>query len=382
MTQVYDLPPPGILRPSNAHRWANCAGSFRMEGRYPQDDGEEARAGTAAHFYLTERLQGRPWPVGHITPNGVPIDGEMVECAKPFLEHVAELANPQIQRAKPPTWGVEQPVTAHGLVHPECEGTPDFYFIDWDRHAVHVMDYKYGHGFVDPFENEQPLIYLAGVFERHELTLDDVKGWECHLTIVQPRYYGPGGPVRTWRLLGHIAWARIAALSNAALAAKQPDAATITGKHCTHCTARHACDALQKAGGYALDLAGSNVPHELAALPLGLLLRHIRAAVKRLEALETGLEASALARLRAGERIPYWQVGFGERHEKWVTPLVEVIALGDAFGVDLRKEACVTPKEALKLGVDATVIAAYSEKPHGAAKLVPLDESTAAKAFS
>src|SRR4051812_16592244 len=235
MSETWDLPPPGVLRPSSAERWGNCAGSHRLEGLYPEEDGEEARLGTAAHFFLTEALQGRVWPVGHVTPNGVPITEEMVDAAEACRDFcAAEFAAP---------FHVEQRVTMHRSVHPACEGTPDIFCVEHERSRITVPDYKFGHRYVDPFRNFQLALYFAGVCEREGLSREVTRGWEVRFAIFQPRNYHPSGPVRIWSALGWQVWALVDDLREAAHKAKDPRAETRTGAHCRDCSARHACEA-------------------------------------------------------------------------------------------------------------------------------------------
>jgi hypothetical protein len=77
-----------------------------------------------------------------------------------------------------------------------------------------------------------------------------------------------------------------------------------------------------------------------------------------------------------------WAITHGKARERWAKPPAEVFALGDMMGVELRKPSeAITPNQARDLGLDAAVIAAYAERPTGAAKLTPRDASTAARVF-
>lgn len=364
---------PGILWFSAAHLWGNCAGSFAMEQASPKDDGEEARQGTAAHFFVTEAVRGRILPAGTITPNGVPIDEEMIECGMAFLAWAATL---------PPERHVERKLSARLHVHSDCEGRPDIYALDRRAHTLDVGDYKYGHRFVDPFRNEQLCASVAGVLEAEGITRDEFKGWRVRLTIVQPRNYHRDGPVRTWDTLGHVVMDQVTRLSAAAQRAKSPEAPTTPGDHCRDCTARHACDALHKTAGVAMDVAGSNVPLDLSDAALGLQLALVRRARARLDALQTGLEQVALAKIRAGGRVPGWGVERGNGREVWDCAQDMVLAIGQASGVDLSKPGVLTPNQARQAGVPAPVVSQFSKRPLGETKLVPMDASAAAKAFS
>jgi len=361
---------PGALRPSSAPRWSRCALSWSLERAYPGSDGEAARQGTAAHWYVTEAVQGRVNVVGAIAPNGVPIDAEMIECGQQFIDHAATLGTPQM---------VEHRLTMHATIHPDCGGTPDMFVLDRNAHTLHVVDYKYGHRYSHP--GEQWFCYAAGAIEAAGLGWDDVKGWEIFLTVVQPRNYDPAGTVRTVRMLGHELRREVDKLAAAALRAKSPDADATTGDHCRDCSGRHACETLRRVGAYVLDLSGESVPHEIPDAALGLTLTHIARAQARLEALRTGLEAQAMGRIRANAAVPGWSLLQGLGREKWTLPDAAIVAIGENMGADFSKISTITPNQARKL-VDPTLIDAFATRPHGEFKLSPADPSAFAKAFS
>lgn len=371
---------PGVLRPSN-EQWPHCAGSFAMQQRHPEDeDGPEAREGTAAHFYATEAVLGRVWPVGTLAPNGHPIDDEMVREGQSFIDACRQ----SIAAHPNGTWRVEQKLTMHGRIHPDCEGTPDFFMLDMSQNYVEVADFKYGHGYVEVFRNSQiAFCYVDGVAEAFELTDDEFDALTVVARVVQPRNYNAPGPVRTWQTDGLTIRRHVAALAVAARKAKQPNAPTQTGDHCRHCTARHDCGAFLAVADRVLDMAGSSLPLDLSPAAIGAQLRMIDIGSARLKALRDGIDAQGMALARQPGGLPGWRIGYGQARERWLQPFEEVVALGDAFGVDLRKPAeAVTPKQARDLGVDATVIAAYSIKPSGKATLVRADTTAAERVFS
>jgi hypothetical protein len=378
----------GILRPSGAPRWAGqgepgCPGSFVLEQLFPEDeDSPEAREGTAGHFYVTEAVQGRFHPIGTVTPNGHPIDAEMVECGQSYVADVSRELGEAARYPTPSAFGVEQKLTMRRWIHPDCEGTPDTFLLNLAARRLVVWDYKYGHRYVDPYRHPQMVSYVAGVFEAYDLEAADVADLEIIVRVVQPRNYSAAGPIREWRTTGAVILEEIARLRAAALAAKTPSAPTLTGSHCRDCSAIHACEANRRMGGYAMDVAGRSTPDVMPPDALGLELRNLDRALKRLEARRDGLATVALDAINKGANVPYWSRGFGKGRERWVAPLPEVFAMGDMLGVELRKPAALTPNQARDAGVDASVIAAYSETPTGAAKLVPVDDNRAVKAFS
>lgn len=368
------------LRPSSAPIWSKCAGSHVLEALYPEDeDSPKAREGTAAHYYVTEAVQGRVHPVGTLAPNGHPIDAEMVECGQSFVDDVAT----EHRRSGNPSLRVETKLTMHGLIHPTCEGTPDAYLLDLAAKRLIVWDYKYGHGYVEPFGNAQMLAYVAGVFEAYELTEADVADLAVSIRIVQPRNYDAAGPVRIWNTTGPVCWAEIEVLARMAEVAQGPNPPTQTGEHCRYCLANAGCPAAQAVALNAIDMAGAAVPRDLPPAALGLHLRNIEAGLQRLSAHADAVRATAMATIRQGVNVPHFEITHGKARERWVRPAAEVFALGDMMGVETRKPPePITPAQARTAGLDAAVIAAYSERPSGAAKLTARDDDAAAKAFS
>lgn len=365
--------PPLTLRPSASPRWAGgCPGSASLEAQYVTPDTPSAREGTAAHFYATERLQGRVHPAGMLTPNGVPIDQDMIDGGDLLYRTVTAIAGEP---------AVETLHTMHGLIHPAVEGTPDVVIVDLAAHRLWVIDYKYGHRYVEIYRNLQLLCYAAGAWERLELTRDDVKGWEVTLCIVQPRCYSAQS-VRTWQTLGHVVWEAIAEIAVQAELAAGPNPPTHTGDYCRDCDARHACDALRKAGGLAMDVASDASPQGMTTTEAAVELRWLTLAAERLEARRTGLQETIRAAIQAGASVPYWSLERSRGLERWTRPAAEVIAMGDMMGVDIRKpQAPLTPRQAREAGLDETVIAGYSDRIPGEAKLVMVGQTDVARRF-
>lgn len=379
------------LAPSSAHIWASengCRGSVALQAAYPSpEDSPEAREGTAAHHYVTEVLQGRDVPLGAVAPNGHPIDAEMVDAAQGILIDVRDTMNaPHMLGA---TMRVEQRVTMAHHVHESCWGTPDVVVIDRANRRLHVWDYKYGHRFVDAARNLQLMLYAIGVLEGEgcyaNVPADDPRawaGWHITITIAQPRNYHAIGPMREWFMRGETLAEILPQLRTAAFEAMMPDASFRTGDHCRDCSGRHACPALQRAGGIAMDVSLQAQPVDLPPHAVGLELRQIEQAEARLKARRTGLEEQALGLIRGGTLVPFYTAQHATGRERWKTPIPEVIALGTIFGVDLRKpQDAITPAQARKAGVDETVVAAYAETPKGALRLERVDDNAAKLAF-
>ncbi len=377
------------LAPSSAHIWApenGCRGSVALQQAYPQpEDSPEAREGTAAHWYVAEILNGRDVPVGAVAPNGHPITAEMVDAAQAILIDVRDtLAAAQDRDLK-----VEARVMA-ASVHEASYGTPDVYLMDRAQRILHVWDFKYGHRFVDAVRNWQLLNYAIAIFDMEgfspDVPYDDPRAWfpwRITLNIAQPRNYDSIGPMREWHLSGTtLRDDYLPRLRRSAYEAMAPGAAYTTGEHCRDCSGRHVCPALQRAGALAMDVSLQAQPVDLPPHAVGLELRQIGDAIKRLKARQTGLEEQALGLIRGGTLVPFFTTEHASGREGWNVPAAEIFAAGEIFGVDLRKEpVAITPTQARKAGVPDEVVKAYATRPTGALRLVQVDDHAAKLAF-
>lgn len=370
-----------FLAPSSAPIWGpgGCPASPTHQGKYPEDaESEESREGVAAHHYVTETILGRTVAAGDIAPNGFPIDLTMVEAGWDIITDVRDTYD-----ANGGILAVEERVHMAATVHPHNWGTPDVTLIVFARKVLFVWDYKYGHRYVDAFRNWQCVDYAAGVLESNGVPVEDWPNWTIYVTIAQPRNYHPDGPLRQWKFAGAELVTLVGELRAAAIEAMEPDAPFRTGDHCRDCTGRHACPALQQATMNLVDVSLRGQPIDLPPLAVGLELTFIRAAIKRLSARSQGLEEQALALNRNGVDVPFWKSEYSQGREKWTVPIGEVFALGDLYGVDVRKPPdAITPAQARKAGVDADMVKAVSDKPRGALSLVPVTNHDIAKRFS
>lgn len=356
------------LAPSSAARWHQCGRSPSLETAYPEDEeSEAAREGTAAHWHLAERLQGREHPVGAIAENGVPVSREMMDHVEPLIEAVHQ-ACPGVEVH------VEQRLHMTA-VHPDNWGTCDIYLVDQAASMIHVWDFKYGHGYVDHERNWQMIDYAQGVIEAHGLAPG---AFSVSMTVYQPRCFHRGPPLRTWTISGE-EHARYVNELHMAAKLVSPNAAAVTGPECKNCRGRVVCEANQRMAGYVADIAMRTVDTPLDPAAMGAEYDMLVTAHERLKARITGLEEA----IKANPTGTGWITEQGFGREKWSVPAEEVIALGDMMGVDVRKPLeAITPPQARKKGLDVEVSKAYTIIPKGEVKLVRQSSSAAARAFS
>lgn len=371
------------LAPSSAFRRGRCPGSRALEACVPQVETPEAAEGTAAHEVAAHLVTtGELLPIGHLCSNGLPVDEGMREGAQMLSEDVIErlggvfLAN---------DLKVEQPAAAPSLIHPECYGTPDIRYTHMGRKRIRVWDYKYGHGYVEAHENPQGIEYLAGVIETDLGGWpEDDQEWTFEFTIVQPREYGRLGPIRRWcgkltDLRAHFNY-----WSGREAAAMDHLAPTIAGPvQCKNCSAITTCESNQRYVSQLADYVAGNTPFDPPPVVVGAELTMLKRIEQMLSARIAGLEAVAGAQIGSGLSVPGWHFERGQSRLKWSKPAAEVIAAMQLmYGKDVSKPDCITPTQALKLGIDEAVISQYSERPPGALKLAPINYTELKKAFA
>lgn len=366
-----------ILPPSGAGAWKLCALWVAMNQAYPQADTPETLEGNAAHWVFAEMLAGRPVSEGMQAPNGVFITDEMIEGA----ELVVDTVRTRIPAGT--VLHVEEPV-AIPRIHAQCWGTPDI----WAFYGVtlEVIDYKFGHRFVDEYENDQGVAYTAGILDHLAETLGKAPGLldqavKVNFTVVQPRCFYKGAPVRTWSVMASDLRAHINQLANAAGVALAPNPPAVTNSECGDCPGRHACPALQQAAYRDAEFAVKSSPVELPPAAASLELRMLERSLARLQARVDGMREAVATYIRQGHSVPFHRAEQGYGRQQWTMPTEQVLAMGQLMGVDLSKPGVKTPKQAIKSGVDEAVIKAYSVTPLGSLKLVPDNPADARRVF-
>lgn len=344
-----------------------------MNRQFPQDDTPETIEGTAAHWVATERLAGRLCVEGQSAPNGVIVTDEMLDGA----DLVADVVAKQMPDMK---LHIEETL-AIACIHPDCFGTPDVWARTGASKKIKIIDYKWGHGFVDEYFNAQGLCYLAGVLEKEFNVTALDPDIEVSFTIIQPRCYYRGEPVRTHTFKLRGIEPHMVALKAAAEAAMQPNPTATTNPECGHCPGRHACSALQRAAYADAEYADARQPHTLSPQSAALELRMLERALGRLEARVDGLRELTLANIKGGASIPYYVAEPGRGRRQWTAPVEQIITIGQMFGKDLGKPGVVTPAQAEKYGIDDSVISAYSAITSGSLKLVQQNNMAVSKVF-
>lgn len=378
------------LPPSSAHIWSVCHGWRSLAQHYDDPETPEAREGTAAHEIgeqlVQQAAQGQPFSpagvfIGKPASNGEIWNEEMYDAALMYANDVKR----HMQREGVfggDGLGIEQTVLA-ARVHPsDVWGTSDGFIYAAQAGRLIIWDFKFGHSFVEVFENKQLLCYLAGVLDRFGIDGHADQHLRVEFRIVQPRCFHREGPIRSWTFTASDTRGHIGDLRNAAAASTDPNAKCVSGPHCKNCPARFECGAALRGAANLYEAAAEPVVSDMSPAAIGAQLAIVRRALEQLKALDDGLTAQVETQVRNGEIVPGWMAEPTVGRLNWDKPLAEVFALGDLLGHNLRKDAAITPTRAKQLGIDDAVISAYSSKPSTGVKVVQDKSNKAKKVFS
>lgn len=383
------------LSPSSSDRWLVCAGSVAANRGKGDDGNDYAREGTAAHALLEMalRFEGRAeeftgphlWDEGE--PEGYDYDN-MVSAVNDALDWIWSY------KLKHPNAIVkcERKVNPGAMIdRDDCWGTLDVSIEsnDEDDELV-VADYKHGAGVVvEAIGNPQIKLYALGAIHEH-----GKKYKRYRFAVVQPRARHDDGPIREHvvshkDLMGFAAHAaRRAAMTD------RKDAERTPGDHCRWCKAKSTCRTLAEAN---LSVAASEFTNlddlkqevdmkdskELTPKQIGFILLH----QERITTWLTAVATEALARARAGKKIPGFKLVKGRQGNRtWKA------SIGDAKLIKLLVKAPLTiddiaPRSPLsvaqaekaykkikKLPVFQTIEAKYTERGEGGIHLAPISD--------
>lgn len=310
--------------------------------------------------------------------NGVLFDLEMYDAVMVYTGDIFHYANQNdiLDKIK-----VEERITLD-CVFPGMYGHCDAYVVNKAKKEVVIWDGKYGYNIVEPFENWQLIAYAMGITQHIDGHED--QQWTVKLRISQPRAPHILGSNREWVIKLSDLRLYFNQLVSAANEALSGEGSTKAGSWCTYCEARHACDTLDRNVYAMAEYIGGVNPNELTGKALGveyLLLERFQTLLK---ARMTGVEQQCLNEMRKGQVIPGLGIDekFGRKRWKKDIDQNEVIMMGDAMGVDLRKPRELdTPTQCAKKGVDESVINEYSERPSNGFKVVKDNEARARMVF-
>lgn len=379
------------LLASSADTWVNCTGSVALALKYPvieSGDGvSEARLeGRAFHEVGQRILESFKTPgaelisSGHIvgtqSKDGIIITDEIYDCALEYANDVLRIAN---NNGTMRDLHIEEQIDL-SCIYAGMYGYIDCWLFDKAANTLYVWEGKFGHRNVPAFENWQLISYVEGLCEHIGINGHMDQQIDVSMRVVQPRSYSSGGVTDTWDCKLSELRPYVNTLKAAAEDAHSPRAECRVGRQCDVCPARYACEALQQVAYSGVDYLSNTEGVTLTGHHLALELRILKRAERAMKARLSGLEEQALSEIRSGKVLPGFigKPGFGRKRWCKDTDQAEVIMMGDMLGFDLRKPTELdTPAQALKKGIDESVIAVYSETPSTGIKLV---EDNGAKA--
>lgn len=358
-----------FLPPSGSDKWLVCAKWPTMNRDYPQESGPAAKEGTAAHWVVEKMIEDNIAPLPPVAPNGVEITEEMIEGGVLVLETLA---------ARVSGWPIiSEGWVAINRIHPNCWGRSDISAYHSESRTLEVIDYKFGRGFVDEYQNTQGICYATG----HLATVPEPEKVAVNLTIIQPRSFGKD-PVRTWATKPGELEPYIEDLRQAAIKAHEPNPVGTPGPQCKYCPGRHVCAELEAQAQVDAITAFEVLPIEKTAEELAHELLKLEDALERLTARVTGIQEVVKNAIQQGNAIQGYSLQPGRGKTIWSVPIEQVQTLGALMGKDLNKPGVLTPKQAEKAGIAAEIIKGYSQHLPGELKLVRNSNNDAKKAFT
>lgn len=318
------------VAPSSLYLTVACPGSFNLRaGIPPEPDTPESIEGDVAHWVALQTALGINVPAG-TERSGIKVDEDMLDGARLWVETIGEGGAHEVPIMIPD-------------VHPDCWGTADFWKWDAATNTLDVMDYKYGHLYVEEYENAQLMAYASGILRVMSASMYA----KVRITVVQPRCYSAKS-VRMWTTTADNIGRLVAKISEQVRIATDTSVLSMcyTGPQCLFCPARHTCDTLQYASNTVMTFAQHADSTHLDPGPLGVELQLIDDAMELLKARRSGLVVRAEIYIKEGERVPNWEMKPGRSNLAWHDTNAAISA-GDAAGVNLRKEVVpITPTQA------------------------------------
>lgn len=381
----------GAPKVSDANLWMTCNGSHQAQLRHPplSDEPSQSRLeGRACHE--AAQLMFRAWRndtdvqdvlfsdiIGRVAQCGIVITEELFDAARVYVTDVIGYcsANGLIQHLH-----VEERVSL-GHLWPEWYGIPDAWVYNPETRTLVVWDFKAGHTVVPAENNYQLVLGAEGAAALTRSTGHHVE--HVDLRIVQPRCYTSDGTIRKWTPMDGEYWNAVERVMQALPIVTGDAPPCKTGSHCRKCYARANCETLQREVYEGVDYVSQLQTHTLSGHALGVELKLLRRAQEALTARLDGLETQAMHELQAGKGVSFFGVATGKGKRRWKVDPSQIIATCDLLGVDVRKPVdVVTPAQAIKKGVDDSVMSAYSEIPSTGLKLVEVDGAHARRVFS
>lgn len=377
-----------VLPPSDASRWVPCPASVKHQAPYPNLSNASAEEGSAIHEVAAKVLQdfiahGRK---GHtfkradflntVSGNGVLITDEMLDVAEMYIRDVISQS---LKYGADSLLLIEHRVYMP-VIHAQNWGTLDNCNVIFSHEKVIVSDLKAGWGIVEVWDNWQLLDYGVGILlyiQKNNLPMPR----DIEFRIIQPRPSHPEGRIRSWTLPIMELEKYVGQLQASAHDAMSDNPTYRAGKHCNNCRGAHSCPMLARATYAAVEAIQGISPIGLTPPQVGDHLLMLESAGELIKALFSALEDQALQFLRQGKPVRGWEGTQKESRRYWTENFKTVTVLGQLMGVELRKEALLTPLQAIKAGVPEETVKLLSKTSSGEYSLQKFNGRRSAKVF-
>lgn len=347
-----------------------------MARALPVETDEEARnEGNCADWLAVELFEGRSVSIGARAPNGWIVTDEMMDHVNQYLGAL-DCGAVQVDTSfEGAGWDIRGRADHVVYRPPQIDRNGDVA----DAPLLTIDDLKYGYRLVSPEWNWTLIAHAIGYCIRERIQPERIT-----LRIHQPRAYHPDGPLREWSI-SYLELMECYNRINARLSEPTDELRTDLDI-CAKCHALPTCPAAREGEMNARDAIKAmsfddNLPNDILAYQFDESRRAYAFIKNRADALEELIQH----KVRNGEVVSLagkrgtLKPRLGQR--TWNKGLTAA-ALSTATGIDLHKDASVTPAEAERRGVSKDVVNALTERPNIGAKLEWVDlDAEARKVF-
>ena len=353
-------------RPSGASRWVKCSAAPLFAAKAgPQPSNDAADEGTCAAWVGDTVLKGQALQavdlLGERHANGWEVDAEMCGHIQNYVDMV---------RADGGFVSTERFVRLSDKVAGTLDNSASFL-----NGVVKVRDLKYGFRLIEA--SAEQLVIYAGALAA-ELINGGTPVREIHTEIYQPRGFHHDGIHRKKVWTPDEIFARCQWIIERAEECHKPNPVATPGPHCLDCAGATGCAALAATTANLLAYVNDDRHREMTPAELADRLTFLKHAKKTIDAAASAVEAEALARTQAGERLP----GYGMKERLGNGKLVHSReAIKALTGIDPVKQVMMSPAEFKAAGGTAKQLAVVSRRPSIGHKLAPLDPNDLKQQF-
>jgi Protein of unknown function (DUF2800) len=308
------------LRPSNAHRWMNCAGQPQAVKDLPDKSSKYAERGTVAHGLMELALRLDFDDDDLIGMEGkyltglprIAVDDEMIRGVGHALDYVRSYCTLN----KTADFYAECEVKIV-LGDYETGGTSDIVLDNLPLELI-IVDYKNGAVAVEAEENPQLMLYAAGYLQEHRARTKPKT--KVKLVIVQPNAHDGEPPVKEYNVDPAFLLYFVDQATRAAENAHAKNPARSAGEHCRFCRAAGSCKTYAE---YILAQAGlefSAVEEQTMPDAKDFTPKQIATVLKAVDLMRAwivSVEELAIERMLDGRKVPGFKVVGSRPQRRW-----------------------------------------------------------------